>query len=119
MKRHISASPSYYDSILLDYEMPRTNGPSAAAQMRELGCTSNIIGLTGNVLPEDSKYFKECGANWVLHKPLRMPDLEAAWKQFGVTGCCQERRTTTTSGDDSLSSGGRTHERALCDDPPD
>jgi CheY-like chemotaxis protein len=64
-----------YDFILLDYEMPIMNGPSAARHLRESGCNLLIIGVTGNVLPEDKAYFLDHGANVVLTKPLSISDL--------------------------------------------
>jgi len=82
-----------YDTILLDFEMPGKliyvqnthaivthhfswaksisglylspvmNGPSAAMRIRNAGCDTFIVGVTGNVLPDDVTYFNECGAN--------------------------------------------------------
>ena len=72
-----------YDTILLDYEMPRMKGPDAAAAVRKLGCDAVIVGITGNTLPEDVQYFKANGANAVLPKPLDIKDLEDVWA-FGV-----------------------------------
>jgi len=36
--------------ILMDYEMPVLDGPSATKQLREKGCSCFIIGVTGNVV---------------------------------------------------------------------
>mmetsp|Transcript_4098 Transcript_4098/g.9534 ORF Transcript_4098/g.9534 Transcript_4098/m.9534 type:complete len:897 (+) Transcript_4098:306-2996(+) len=71
----------YYDTILLDYEMPNMNGPTAAEKMRKLGCDSMIIGLTGNLMREDIEFFKSKGANGVLAKPFKMKDLVAFWNE--------------------------------------
>ena len=69
-----------YDSILLDYEMPNLNGPCAAQKMRQLpGFSSYIVGITGNVLPEDVNLFKKCGADEVLPKPLNITTLKQLW----------------------------------------
>ena len=65
-----------FDFILLDYEMPRMNGPDAARTLREEGIFTPIIGVTGNVLPEDQQRFLHSGANRVLRKPLSIPLLE-------------------------------------------
>lgn len=75
-----------YDSILLDYEMPRMDGPTCAKEIR---CTMlhddiNIIGVTGNVLPEDVQFFKKCGANDVLAKPVKIKELTAMWEDQGI-----------------------------------
>jgi signal transduction histidine kinase/CheY-like chemotaxis protein len=71
-----------YDSILLDYEMPGMDGPTAAKEIRRtlLDDDTNIVGVTGNVLPEDVNYFKKCGANDVLSKPVKIADLFALWE---------------------------------------
>lgn len=60
------------------------DGPTAAAEMRKLGCSSYIAGVTCKVLPEEVAYFKSKGANAVLPKPLNIRDLEQAWEEFGV-----------------------------------
>lgn len=52
--------------------------------MRKVGCSSFIVGVTGNLLPEDVQYFKSCGANCVLGKPLSLEDLEGTWVENGV-----------------------------------
>lgn len=74
-----------YDSVLMDYEMPVMNGPTSAKEIRSLGSDVLIVGITGNLLPEDIAYFQSCGANAVLPKPLRMASLEELWTEFGVT----------------------------------
>ena len=62
------------DFILLDFEMPIMNGPTACKILRELGLTLPIIGLTGNVLTEDTDYFTQCGADAVITKPFAIKD---------------------------------------------
>jgi CheY-like chemotaxis protein len=63
------------DAILMDFEMPVMNGPAATARLRDMGCTSLIVGVTGNVLPGDKRAFKSAGADCVLPKPLVLEDL--------------------------------------------
>jgi len=63
-------------AILMDFEMPVMNGPTATAKLREMGCSCLIVGVTGNVLPADVTFFMEHGANAVLPKPLILEDLE-------------------------------------------
>ncbi|OEU14849.1 two-component system sensory kinase [Fragilariopsis cylindrus CCMP1102] len=74
----------YYDCILLDYEMPVMNGPDACRKIREMGCSSYIAGVTGNVMSEDVDHFRQCGANWVLPKPFRLKALEDQWVEDGL-----------------------------------
>ena len=59
------------DVILMDYVMLALNGPEASKIIKyELGYTGPIIGITGNVMEADIRYFKASGANEVLPKPL-------------------------------------------------
>jgi len=74
-----------YDTILLDYQMPVMDGPTAAAKIRKLGCDSLIVGLTGNLLPEDVAFFQQNGADAVLPKPFNMDDLEHLWVEHLIT----------------------------------
>jgi CheY-like chemotaxis protein len=58
------------ETVVMDYEMPVMNGPTATRALRELGCDALIVGVTGNLLPEDVRFFKQHGADAVLGKPL-------------------------------------------------
>lgn len=66
----VMAADYQYEFIVLDSEMPVLDGPSAAQRLRENRCDVIIIGVTGNVLPEDINFFQKQGANAVLPKPL-------------------------------------------------
>lgn len=69
-----------YDLILMDSEMPNMNGPTATKLIREMGFEQLIIiGVTGNMLPEDVEMFINHGADAVLGKPLKM---ELLWKEY-------------------------------------
>ena len=59
-----------YDLILLDFQMPNMDGPTAARHMRAMGYEGLIIGVTGNGLPADVETFISSGANRVLLKPV-------------------------------------------------
>ena len=59
----------------MDYEMPRMNGPDTVTELRKRGCTSIIIGVTGNALRQDIGYFRDAGVDAVLTKPLAINDL--------------------------------------------
>jgi CheY-like chemotaxis protein len=76
--KQITAAGVIIDLILMDFEMPRLDGPSATKHLRGEGCKIPIIGVTGNVLPADRDHFLAHGANLVLHKPLRIAELEQA-----------------------------------------
>ena len=73
-----------FDLILLDYEMPVLNGPKTAKILRELGTKTFIIGVTGNVLPEDTRFFLEHGADAVLPKPLTLNSMLEVYDRLMV-----------------------------------
>lgn len=71
-----AASGVPVDLVLMDFEMPRMNGPEATRKIRESGYVIPIVGVTGNVLPADKCFFMAHGANTVLHKPLSIDQLQ-------------------------------------------
>lgn len=71
---------SRFDTVLMDYEMPKMNGPTACKRLRDLGFTGLIVGITGNVLPEDRRFYLNQGAEAVLGKPLDMKELQGIWE---------------------------------------
>ena len=85
MVRKSMETGKYYDSILLDYEMPIMNGPDACKLIRKMGSSSYIAGVTGNVMSEDVDHFRKCGANWVIPKPFSLKAMEDQWVEDGVT----------------------------------
>jgi CheY-like chemotaxis protein len=72
----IHVSKDMYDFVLMDNYMPVMDGPSACIQMRRLGYSRPIIGLTGHALGEDLQAFRDAGANAVLTKPLDVAELK-------------------------------------------
>ena len=64
--------------------MPVMDGPTAAKEIRRMGCDVFIVGITGNMLNEDVEYYLSRGANAVLPKPLQMSVLENVWVEYGV-----------------------------------
>ena len=83
---------SSYDCVLMDFEMPVMNGPSAAKAIRNMGCDVFIVGVTGNLLPDDVAFFRSSGANTVLPKPFQMADLEDLWMENNVTSSRPTKR---------------------------
>ena len=60
-----------FDIIFIDFVMTTMSGPEAVQIIRrDMNFTGGIIGVTGNALPADLTYFKECGADLVITKPL-------------------------------------------------
>ena len=74
-----------YDTLLMDYEMPVMNGPDAAKAIRKKGHGVFIVGVTGNLLLEDVKHFRSCGANAVLPKPFAIKELEKLWLKNSIS----------------------------------
>mmetsp|Transcript_16261 Transcript_16261/g.21062 ORF Transcript_16261/g.21062 Transcript_16261/m.21062 type:complete len:957 (+) Transcript_16261:81-2951(+) len=79
VRENLSAAESMngalYDAILMDQNMPNLEGPGASIQIRQLGYTGLLIGVTGQLQPEDQQHFKDCGANHVLAKPVDLVSL--------------------------------------------
>lgn len=61
-----------YNLILMDFQMPDMDGPTAIAEIRRLGYSGIILGLTGNVLQADKDTMIAAGADGVLAKPLNI-----------------------------------------------
>jgi CheY-like chemotaxis protein len=57
-------------------------GPEATRRLRDKGFGDLlIVGVTGNIMPEDVKFFLEAGANAVLSKPLNFTALQGILDQ--------------------------------------
>jgi len=68
-----------FDAILMDSIMIRMHGDETTSIIRqELKYQGVIIGVTGNVLPEDIAKFVASGANEVITKPLNRSKLRTA-----------------------------------------
>jgi CheY-like chemotaxis protein len=61
---------NYYDFILLDNTMPVMTGVEASIELRKLGYTNFIVGVTGNSMEAELEEFSGAGADIVLSKPL-------------------------------------------------
>ena len=61
-----------FDLILCDSVMPNLAGPEAVKQIRAMGFTNPILGVTGNTLPEQVEDFIAHGVNDVLSKPVKL-----------------------------------------------
>lgn len=64
-----------YDAILMDFMMPRMDGPTATREIIRAGYTGLVIGVTGNAMQADIDYFLASGAVSVLVKPLDLNKL--------------------------------------------
>ena len=70
-----------YDAIFCDKEMPVMDGHDAVREMRRIGVTCPIIGVTANAVQEDQKAFIECGLNDLVTKPVQVNKLLKVIKQ--------------------------------------
>lgn len=86
-----------YDTILSDWEMPVMDGPTSVQEMRNVGCSSFIVGITGNVFASDVEYFKSHGANAVLGKPLNYDALQSLFKQHRASAMLDKTEPLKTS----------------------
>jgi CheY-like chemotaxis protein len=66
--------------ILMDYQMPIMDGPTAIQLIRAEGYKGLIIGVTGNVLSEDVKTMLNAGADYVMNKPFDLNKFESIIK---------------------------------------
>lgn len=69
-----------YDMVLMDFRMPRMNGPEIAEKIKnqnELNFETPIIGLTATVSDEDMALAKKSGIDHVLRKPFDANELMA------------------------------------------
>ncbi|WP_138518818.1 ATP-binding protein [Limnobacter alexandrii] len=66
-----------FDAVVMDVQMPLMDGLEATRELRKQPFNADlpVIGLTGEVGPEDERRALEAGMNAVLHKPLRPEDL--------------------------------------------
>jgi two-component system copper resistance phosphate regulon response regulator CusR len=71
------ALKEHYDLILLDYMLPKRNGPQVVKVLRDQGRSTPILMLTARDTPEDISLCLASGANAYLTKPFRFADLLA------------------------------------------
>jgi CheY-like chemotaxis protein len=112
--------PAEYSAILMDYVMPVMDGPTATKRIRAIGYKGIIIGVTGNVRKEETEYFLNCGADYVMGKPLDIDRLEdllhIAARRHAETmmakqpeGCDSGKYSRRSSGD-RVENGGVNHD---------
>ena len=72
IKKIMATPQGSYSVVLMDFVMPNMDGPTATKEIRALGYTAPIYGVTGNTLNSDVDYFLSKGANRVFAKPLNV-----------------------------------------------
>ncbi|WP_426060488.1 two-component regulator propeller domain-containing protein [Hymenobacter sp. B1770] len=81
----VAATPTPFDAVLMDVQMPEMDGYEAARQLRQLfpdAARLPIIGLTASVLPEDRVLALAAGMNDTLAKPFEPAVLYARLAHF-------------------------------------
>jgi DNA-binding response OmpR family regulator len=71
------ALAGHYDLILLDFMLPKQNGPAVARTLREHGRQTPILMLTARDAPEDIQLCMDSGVDGYVTKPFRFNDLLA------------------------------------------
>ena len=71
------ALSQHFDLILLDYMLPKRNGPQVVKALRDQGRSTPVLMLTARDSPEDIQLCLASGANAYLTKPFRFADLLA------------------------------------------
>jgi len=69
-----------FDIVMMDQNMPRMDGPTAAKEMRAMGYKGLVIGVTGNGLKSDVDLYLTSGADRVLSKPIDTTAVDAILK---------------------------------------
>ncbi len=69
--REVELALKPFDCIIMDIQMPVLDGCQATRQLRATGCTTPILALTANTLPEAMNECLLAGCNDYANKPLR------------------------------------------------
>jgi len=72
------ATENAFSAILMDVQMPGTDGLTAAKMLRQQGCETPIIALTSNAMSSDRLACLAAGMNDFVAKPINRTKLEAA-----------------------------------------
>jgi two-component system sensor histidine kinase/response regulator len=71
----VRRSPTLYDAVVLDFQMPEMDGLNATTRMREQGYRGAILAVTAHGSEELKQAWFEAGCNDFLEKPLEKPTL--------------------------------------------
>jgi CheY-like chemotaxis protein/anti-sigma regulatory factor (Ser/Thr protein kinase) len=84
----LQQSPAGFDAVLMDVQMPGTDGLMATRAIRQtLGLsTLPIIGMTAGIFPEDQKACFDAGMNRYVGKPFNLEALVLALKDARPLG---------------------------------
>ena len=74
----VRESPSPFDAVVMDFQMPRRDGVGATRQLRKLGYSGAIIGVTAFGSDELKQSWFQAGCDDYLKKPLNKHELITA-----------------------------------------
>ena len=77
MSTECGCSQPPYDAILMDFVMPNMDGATSTKEIRKLGYTNPIFGVTGNTIDTDIDRFMKAGATQVFPKPFNVAKFHA------------------------------------------
>ena len=75
-------SGAVYDIILMDLMMPDIDGITAMHTLRKLGYAMPIVAFTANSSPEHDEACLAQGFDYVLGKPIKVPELDDVLHKF-------------------------------------
>jgi signal transduction histidine kinase len=76
-----AAASGRFDLVLMDIKMPGMDGVEATRRIRSEGSLAGhvpILALTANADPADAAFYRSCGMNGVVEKPIKAERLLAA-----------------------------------------
>jgi signal transduction histidine kinase/ActR/RegA family two-component response regulator len=79
-----------FDLVLMDIKMPGIDGVEATRRIRSGGGPASqapILALTANADPADAAFYRLCGMNGVVEKPIKPERLLAAMSAVLQVGC--------------------------------
>lgn len=68
-------STTRYDVVLMDVKMPVMDGLEATRQLRKMGYSYPILGLTANAIPQQLEECKKAGMDESTTKPIKIGEL--------------------------------------------
>lgn len=78
----MQTAQQHYELLLLDYRMPKLNGPETLQRIRSANVTTPAIATSAEITPIQRAELLTCGFVQVLEKPLTLVALENAIRPY-------------------------------------